>query len=211
VITEVFGGPAAGKTGVCLAAAARAAGDGGTVLWLASGAAFPAARLAAVLSRQLPEGDRDGVAAALERVTVVPVADGRAAAAALDAAAAAASPPPPLSLIVLDSAAAALGVELGPTDAGRGVAAGLARALKTAAAAAAAPVLVTVHEVGGGGGGWDGGPAARPPAPSLGEGWRPHAAVRVRVAPSAAGDARRRVVTVTKGAGTGGAAEVEVG
>ena len=208
VITELFGAPAAGKTGVCAVATARAAAAGGSVLWLASPpSSFPAARVAALVDAQLthsqpdPHARRAGVAAALERVSVFPAEDGRAAAAALDAgltAAAAASTRP--TLIILDSAASALDGTLGGNAAGAGVASSLARALKAAASWAHAPAITTVHELAGGGG-W-GRPSA-PPRPALGEGWRPHAVTRVRLAEGEGAAAGRCVATVTVGARTG--------
>ena len=208
VITELFGAPAAGKTAVCAVAAARAVVGGGCVLWLASPpSSFPAARVAALVDMTLAHAEPDararraGVAAALERVSVLPAEDGRAAAAALDAglaAAAAASTPP--TLIILDSAASALDGTLGGNTAGAGVASSLARALKAAAAWAHAPAITTVHELSGGGG-W--GRPAGPPRPALGEGWRPHAATRVRLAADDGAPSGRHVATVTVGPRTG--------
>jgi RAD51-like protein 3 len=176
-LLELFGDTAAGKSQLCLMAAAATAARGERVLYVdTSGAAAPA-RLAAML-RAMPRAGGASVAAALGRVEVVRAHEARGALAALDAlllrfpsadpvlpdAAAGGAPPAPAPpddaprLIVLASIGAivapVLGGGSGGHSQGHALLAALAGALKAAALHLNAAALVTNHMVGGGIGGF---------------------------------------------------------
>ena len=224
---ELAGPAGSGKTQVCLAAAAATAValPQSRTLFLHSGSAFPATRLAGLVRRCVQGlgggGDSSDVAvhAALSRVTVIPVASLAGVGAALDAAATSTSPasslstsspalPPPFTLIILDSLAAVAEVallrsggggpaaSLAPATQGRACLLATGRQAKAFAAATGAALLLTNTATEWGQAG-SGPPSWRP---GLGEGWAPVPHVRVLLEPPV--DAAP--TTVSRGSASGG-------